>query len=95
MELNMGDLIVGGMNAGTVDIERVQGKRRRFGRFIGLRGCESPVVGKGGKEGGDGREEEEEEEEVRRWVEGEMRRRMERQAEEEVWRRKFGGGMGW
>lgn len=63
--------------AGVGVAERVQGKRRRFGRFIGLRGCESPVGG---------------EEEVRRWVEGEMERRARRAAEEEVWRGKVGGG---
>lgn len=63
----------GQMQPGRVDLET---KRRRFGRFIGLRGCESPVLdeGKGkGWDGGFGRggEGEEEVEMLKRRVEAE------------------------
>ncbi|MCJ1356952.1 MAG: hypothetical protein MMC33_006948 [Icmadophila ericetorum] len=74
-------------------------KRRRFGRFVGLRGCESPgMLVSGGAEGegeGDGDVEEEEERlrrEMEAWVEERIRRGLEREAEREVWRGK-GFGM--
>ena len=54
----------------------IEEKRRRFGRFLGLRHCESSV----GE--GDMRREMEE------WVAGEMARREHRDREMESWRRK-------
>ncbi|KAI4206588.1 MAG: hypothetical protein LQ348_000910, partial [Seirophora lacunosa] len=50
---------------------RLEAKRRRFGRFVGLRGCESPVDGDDA-----GRERDERAMEL--WVEGEIRKREER-----------------
>ena len=69
-------------------VARVQRKRRRFGRFVGLRDCESPVVDEGMGEGFEG--DERGVEEVRRRVDREVRRKLEKAEEEEVWRRKFG-----
>ena len=63
-------------------VAEVEAKRRRFGRFVGLRGCESPcVVGSAVGEGEMRREMEE-------WIASEMRRREERDAEKRVWREK-------
>ncbi|KAL8940770.1 MAG: hypothetical protein Q9211_002113 [Gyalolechia sp. 1 TL-2023] len=61
----------------------VEAKRRRFGRFMGLRGCESPVDG----EGDEGREREQRAMEL--WVAGEMRRR-----EAKAWAEMTGRGKG-
>jgi len=63
----------------------VEEKRRKFGRFVGLRGCETPVTE---SEGGEGAEE------VKERMEREWRRAMERGREEELWRGKVGGGGG-
>ncbi|KAI4217159.1 MAG: hypothetical protein LQ351_000468 [Letrouitia transgressa] len=59
----------------------IEAKRRRFGRFLGLRGCESP---------GMWREEEAERRAMEMWVAGEMRRREERDAALALARRKGG-----
>lgn len=71
--------------SGEVDGEKVaevEAKRRRFGRFVGLRGCESPsVVGSAVSEGEMRRE-------MESWMENEMRRREARDAEERNWREK-------
>ncbi|MCJ1299165.1 hypothetical protein MMC08_001957 [Hypocenomyce scalaris] len=77
----------GGVSSMDV-VARVQRKRRRFGRFVGLRDCESPVVDEGMGEGFEG--DERGVEEVRRRVDREVRRKLEKAEEEEVWRRKFG-----
>ncbi|KAI4173096.1 MAG: hypothetical protein LQ343_003206 [Gyalolechia ehrenbergii] len=61
----------------------LEDKRRRFGRFMGLRGCESPVDG----DGEEGREREQRAMEL--WVAGEMRRR-----EERAWAEMTGRGKG-
>jgi len=65
-------------------------KRRRWGRFIGLRGCESPVVQGDrnalGREG-EGEEEHDEDGLVER-MEREWRRTLERRQEEERLREK-------
>lgn len=53
-------------------------KRRRWGRFLGLRGCESPV-----REGVDLAEVERREQEMREVLEREWRRGIERRREEE------------
>lgn len=52
-------------------------KRRRWGRFLGLRGCESPVLREGAGVG-----EEEEERELGERLEREWRRGLERRREE-------------
>lgn len=55
-------------------------KRRRFGRFIGMKGCESP-----------GREDEGVMSAVMEaWVEGEVERRMAEDSEREGWKEKGG-----
>ncbi|KAI4136193.1 MAG: hypothetical protein LQ341_005795 [Variospora aurantia] len=56
-------------------VARLEDKRRRFGRFVGLRGCESPVVDDGDDDDA-GREREQRAMEL--WVQGEMRKREER-----------------
>lgn len=65
----------------------IEEKRRRFGRFIGLRGCETPAA-----DGGKGAQEEDEEEmtqeEMDRWLEMKIRRGIERELERDMWRRK-------
>ncbi|KAL8794272.1 MAG: hypothetical protein Q9195_003098, partial [Heterodermia aff. obscurata] len=58
---------------GTAELEA---KRRRFGRFVGLRGCESPS------------DEGEMRREMELWVANEMRKREERDAEKRFWREK-------
>ena len=70
----------------------IEGKRRRFGRFVGLRGCESPIEG-GGEMGGAGNAEEEERarmewEEMKRWVERRVRRGIDEEVEREIRREK-------
>ncbi|KAL8707404.1 MAG: hypothetical protein Q9225_007761 [Loekoesia sp. 1 TL-2023] len=72
----------GGMGQGEA---RLEDKRRRFGRFMGLRGCESPVDGD--EESEVGREREQRAMEL--WVESEMRRR-----EERAWAEMTGRGKG-
>ncbi|KAK0672893.1 hypothetical protein QBC41DRAFT_299274 [Cercophora samala] len=61
----------------------IEDKRRKLGRFIGLRGCDSPVVVNG------------EVQEMMGWSEErireEIRRRLEREREEEIARGKMGG----
>ncbi|KAL8666648.1 MAG: hypothetical protein Q9202_001186 [Teloschistes flavicans] len=61
----------------------IEDKRRRFGRFVGLGGCESPVGGlaDGNGEGDEGREREQRAMEL--WVEGQMKMREEK-AEREL-----------
>ncbi|KAL9587089.1 MAG: hypothetical protein Q9212_000456 [Teloschistes hypoglaucus] len=73
----------------------IEDKRRRFGRFVGLGGCESPVVvvvgggGGGGDERNTNGEEDEDKEREREqraielWVEGQMKMREEK-AEREL-----------
>lgn len=66
-------------------------KRRRFGRFVGLRGCESPGVvggGRSGEEDGDGDGEERMRREMEVWVQERIRRGLERETEREIWRGK-------
>lgn len=58
-------------------------KRRRFGRFIGLRGCESPVQGQGQVGGCDGEEGEGEIDEAMARMEWEWEEALERAAREE------------
>ncbi|KAL8642147.1 MAG: hypothetical protein Q9228_001139 [Teloschistes exilis] len=68
----------------------IEDKRRRFGRFVGLGGCESPVV-RGGvddeRNGGEDEDKEREREREQRamelWVEGQMKMREEK-AEREL-----------
>lgn len=68
---------------------QIEDKRRRFGRFIGLRGCESPrLLGPGGEDLGLPEEEEMTQEEMDRWLEGRVRKGIEREQERETWRRK-------
>ena len=75
------ELVFSGEVAGEEAAE-VEAKRRRFGRFVGLRGCESPcATGSAAGEGEMRREMEE-------WIANEMRRREERDAEKRVWREK-------
>ncbi|CAF9939819.1 MAG: hypothetical protein HETSPECPRED_001904 [Heterodermia speciosa] len=57
----------------------LEAKRRRFGRFVGLRGCESPSAAV---------DEGEMRREMERWVANEMRKREEREAEKRFWREK-------
>ncbi|KAL9020972.1 MAG: hypothetical protein Q9185_001799 [Variospora sp. 1 TL-2023] len=64
-------------------VARLEDKRRRFGRFVGLRGCESPV------DGGDDAGREREQRAMELWVEGEMRKR-----EERAWAEMTGRGKG-
>ena len=61
----------------------IEDKRRRFGRFLGLRGCESPVV-----EGQMAEEMEREMREMEAYVEARIRRGMEREVERDMWRSK-------
>lgn len=69
--------IVGGVGERVREEATVVEKRRRFGRFVGLRGCESPEMREG-----------EARREMERWMEGEMRKREEREREREGWRGK-------
>ena len=55
-------------------------KRRRFGRFVGLRGCESPVRGVA--------EEETMRREMERWVDEKVRKGLRAEEEREMWRSK-------
>ncbi|KAL8714911.1 MAG: hypothetical protein Q9220_001424 [cf. Caloplaca sp. 1 TL-2023] len=63
---------------GDVRGAEIEEKRRRFGRFVGLRGCESPYESDLGDEA-----REREQRSMELWVESEMRRRQER-AEREL-----------
>lgn len=67
---------------GGEEVAEVEAKRRRFGRFVGLRGCESPCVSGSAVGEGEMRREMEE------WMANEMRRREERDAERRLWREK-------
>lgn len=64
---------------GKVGLEE---RRRRFGRFMGLRGCESPngdgCDGDGGREGGAEREQRA----MEMWVAEEMKRRRDKEERE-------------
>lgn len=71
--------MMGGGGVGEGEVGTAE-KRRRFGRFVGLRGCESPEMR--------GEEEEEARREMERWMEGEMRKREERERVREGWRGK-------
>ena len=64
--------------AGAGEGPGIEEKRRWFGRFVGLGGCESPKP----KGEGDG------EREMERWFEGRMRRMGWEEEEREIWRRK-------
>ncbi|KAI4199431.1 MAG: hypothetical protein LQ346_002569 [Caloplaca aetnensis] len=63
---------------------KLEDKRRRFGRFVGLRGCESPVDGDG-----DEANREREQRAMELYVEGEIKRR-----EERAWAEMTGRGKG-
>ncbi|KAL8948129.1 MAG: hypothetical protein Q9222_005653 [Ikaeria aurantiellina] len=65
-------------DASGVDGAAIDEKRRRFGRFVGLRGCESPNDSDMGEES-----REREQRAMELWVESEMRRRQEK-AEKEL-----------
>ena len=54
----------------------IDDKRRRFGRFVGLRGCESPL------------EAQRMQHEMDRWVAARIKRGLEQEAEKEMWRSK-------
>ena len=69
---------------GEISSEQVAQMRRRFGRFIGLRGCNSPTM-----------EQAQDPEEIRRRLEREWIEGLRRQEEEDAVRRKFGGRRGW
>ena len=58
----------------------VEAKRRRFGRFVGLRGCDTPATG--------GLEEEKMGRDMETWLAGEIRKREERDAERGMWKQK-------
>lgn len=58
---------------GDADLED---KRRRFGRFVGLKGCDSPI------------DSEDMRIEINRWFEARIRKDIARENEREVWRRK-------
>lgn len=73
---------VGMMGQGKV--EGTAEKRRRFGRFVGLRGCESPTAAAMAVAMREG----EARREMERWVEKEIRRREERERERAGWRGK-------
>ena len=65
----------------------IGGKRRRFGRFVGFGGCDSPD----GLEDGEIEEDEEHklrEKEMRRWVDQKIRWMEQRDRETEIWRGK-------
>ena len=65
------------------DIARkVEAKRKRFGRFVGLRGCESPSARSTAFD------EEKARKEMEQWMTNEIRRREERDAEKRGWREK-------
>ena len=73
------------VSSGEVDADKiahVDAKRRRFGRFVGLRGCESPSAR------GAANDEETMRKEMEAWMMDEMRRREERDAERRGWREK-------
>ena len=66
---------------GSADVvAQVQAKRRRFGRFMGLRGCESPRSA--------ALDEEKMRREMEAWMTKEMRKREERDAARRMWREK-------
>jgi hypothetical protein len=67
-----------------VDLET---KRRRWGRFVGLRGCESPVVERSDT-GGEVETQRETREEMEGRMEREWRRALERERDEEILREK-------
>ena len=69
----------------------VQDKRRRFGRFVGLRGCESPREAAEGREGIEGDEDggrEALQRAIQRWVDEKIRSGMDREREIDNWRSK-------
>ena len=66
--------------ASAEDVAQVQAKRRRFGRFMGLRGCESPRTA--------ALDEEKMRREMESWMTNEMRKREERDAARRMWREK-------
>ncbi|CAL8575423.1 hypothetical protein XPA_001346 [Xanthoria parietina] len=76
-----GDIRVLGMDGDGNGNEGLEERRRRFGRFMGLRGCESPAdLSDGDGDGGAGNEREQRAMEM--WVAEEMRRRREREERE-------------
>lgn len=69
-------------------------KRRRWGRFIGLRGCESPVAGTFAVAGDGERQQQEQEEDIvermeRQWREALRRAEEEKNVREKLWGRRF------
>jgi len=60
----------------------IEDKRRRFGRFMGLRGCESPVSTDFDDV------EFENQDEMNRWVERRIQQGIDRENEREMWRQK-------
>ncbi|KAL8922070.1 MAG: hypothetical protein Q9208_005380 [Pyrenodesmia sp. 3 TL-2023] len=79
--------VVGRWHQGTTEpgeAAKLEDKRRRFGRFVGLRGCESPVDGDGGEA-----DREREQRAMELYVEGEIKRR-----EEKAWAEMTGRGKG-
>lgn len=72
---------------GGVDLET---KRRRWGRFIGLQGCESPVENEDGNDDGESESIEEIEERMEReWHEALRRARESERVREKIWRGRF------
>ncbi len=64
----------------------VAAKRRRFGRFVGLRGCDSPVMMDA--DAAAAHEAAGFAAVLERWMEAAMRRGMEREMEKKIWRQK-------
>ena len=69
-------------NTQSANTAELEAKRRRFGRFIGLRGCESPSAASAPLDEGKMRRE------MELWMANEMRKREERDAEKRFWREK-------
>lgn len=66
--------------ADAEDVAQVQAKRRRFGRFMGLRGCDSPRSA--------ALDEEKMRREMESWMTNEMRKREERDEARRMWSEK-------
>ena len=69
-------------NTQIANTAELEAKRRRFGRFVGLRGCESPCATSATFDEAEMRRE------MELWVANEMRKREERDAEKRFWREK-------
>ena len=77
-----GPLAVGETDAQVLDAEH---KRRRFGRFIGLQGCESPILDE---------EDGKMKEEMERVLDAELRKKRKRDDEDDMIREKNWGRRG-